>query len=105
MSGSIAIVGKKSSVLPFLSSGATVYFIEDGEAQKKIEELINQGAKIIFFAEEFINELKNLLEKYQVETFPCLVPFYSGKKTGIGINRVREIIKRACGVDIFIQEV
>lgn len=105
MSTELAIIGKKQEVLPFLATGALVCDVEKGEAEKKIIELINQGMRVILFAEEFTDELKNVLRKYQTEPFPCLIPFSTGAtKNRIAITRLKEIIKKAVGVDIFLEE-
>jgi len=105
MSGDLAIVGRKQNILPFLATGAKVFFIEKGEAEKKILEIIDQGMRIILFTEEFTEELSEVLKKYQTETFPCLIPFSMGKtKTRIAIERLRGIIKKAVGADIFLED-
>jgi len=105
MSGDLAILGKKQEILPFLATGAMVCAVEKGEAEKKVLELINQGIRVILFAEEFTDELKDLLRRYQTETFPCLIPFSTGAtKTRIAIERLRGIIKKAVGADIFLEE-
>ncbi len=105
MSGDLAIVGKKENILPFLATGARVCFTEKGEAEQKVMELINQGVRVILFTEEFTDELKEVLKIYQTETFPCLIPFSSGEtKSRIAIERLRGIIKKAVGADVFLEE-
>uniref|UniRef100_A0A7V1EIB5 V-type ATP synthase subunit F n=1 Tax=candidate division WOR-3 bacterium TaxID=2052148 RepID=A0A7V1EIB5_UNCW3 len=105
MSGDLAILGRKQEILPFLATGAMVYAVEKGEVEKKALELINQGVRVILFAEEFTDELKDVLRRYQTETFPCLIPFSTGAtKTRIAIERLRGIIKKAVGSDIFLEE-
>lgn len=105
MSGDLAIVGKKENILPFLATGARICFIEKGEAEQKVMELINQGVRVILFTEEFTDELKKVLKIYQTETFPCLIPFSSGEtKSRIAIERLRGIIKKAVGADVFLEE-
>ncbi|MCX7995628.1 MAG: hypothetical protein N3A65_07665 [candidate division WOR-3 bacterium] len=105
MSGDLAIVGRKHEIMPFLATGAIVCSLEKGEAEKKVLELINKGVRVIFFAEDFVDELKGILQKYQTHTFPCLIPFSTGtKKTRIAIERLRGIIKKATGADIFLEE-
>lgn len=101
----VAIVGKKHVVLPFSATGARVVFAAEGEARQKTEELLAQGAKVIFFAEEFTAELDDLLRRYRSAAFPCLVPFPTAHgTTRIAIDRVRGVIKRAVGADIFVEE-
>jgi V/A-type H+-transporting ATPase subunit F len=106
MSGSaLAIVGKKETVMPFLATGATVVYVKEGSCAARVEELIREGARIIFFTEEFIDELKPILVQYRNEVTPCLIPIPSGRgKTKFAVERIRGVIKRAVGADIFLEE-
>jgi V/A-type H+-transporting ATPase subunit F len=106
MSGkALAIVGKRETVMPFLATGARVIYVKEGECVTIVEELIREGTKIILFTEEFIGELSEILSKYRTETLPCLIPIPSGRgKTNIAIERIRGVIKKAVGADIFLEE-
>ncbi len=105
MPGDLAVVGRKKNVLPFLATGANVYSVEKGEVGKKVLELINNGVRVILFAEEFTEELTEILKKYQTETFPCLMPFSTGDTPErFAIKRLKGIIKKAVGADIFLEE-
>jgi vacuolar-type H+-ATPase subunit F/Vma7 len=106
MSGStLAIVGKKETIMPFLATGALVRYVKHGECADIVDDLIKQGVKIIFFTEEFINELKEILHRYRTETTPCLIPIPTGRgKTKFAIERIRGVIKRAVGADVFLEE-
>ncbi|UCD06515.1 MAG: hypothetical protein JSV98_04595 [candidate division WOR-3 bacterium] len=106
MSGSaMAIVGKRETVMPFLATGAKVVYVKAGECAVTVEDLIKDGVKIIFFTEEFIDELSDVLAKYRTETLPCLIPIPSGRgKTKVAIERIRGVIKKAVGADIFLEE-
>lgn len=102
---SLAIIGQKATIMPFLATGAQVVYIKEGEGVKAIEELIAQGFKIIFFTEEFINELDSILLKYRNQTTPCLIPIPTGRgKTKLAIERIRGVIKKAVGADVFLEE-
>lgn len=106
MSGSaLAIVGQKETIMPFLATGAKVIYVQKGECVKVVEDLIREGTKIIFFAEEFIDELDDILMKYRTETTPCLIPIPTGRgKTKRAIERIRGVIKKAVGADVFLEE-
>jgi V/A-type H+-transporting ATPase subunit F len=106
MSGkAMAIVGKRETVMPFLATGARVVYVREGECAEIVENLIKEGTKIILFTEEFIDELNEMLLKYRTETLPCLIPIPSGRgKTKIAIERIRGVIKKAVGADIFLEE-
>jgi V/A-type H+-transporting ATPase subunit F len=106
MSGkALAIVGKRETVMPFLATGARVVYVKEGKCVDTVESLVSEGTKIILFTEEFIDELSELLLKYRTETLPCLIPIPSGRgKTKLAVERVRGIIKKAVGADIFLEE-
>ena len=106
MSGkAMAIVGKRETVMPFLATGARVVYVREGECAGIVEDLIKEGTKIILFTDEFIDELDEILQKYRTETLPCLIPIPSGRgKTKVAIERIRGVIKKAVGADIFLEE-
>ncbi len=106
MSGSaLAIVGQKETIMPFLATGAKVVYVKKGECVKVVDDLIREGIKIIFFTEEFIEELNDTLLKYRTETMPCLIPIPTGRgKTKLAIERIRGVIKKAVGADVFLEE-
>ncbi|MGB3340165.1 MAG: V-type ATP synthase subunit F [bacterium] len=106
MSGkALAIVGQRETIMPFLVTGAQVVYIKQGEGTTAVEDLIAQGFKIIFFTEEFINELDGILMKYRNQTTPCLIPIPTGRgKTKLAIERIRGVIKKAVGADVFLEE-
>lgn len=106
MSGkAMAIVGQRETIMPFLATGAHVVYIEEGEGVQVIEDLVAQGFKIIFFTEEFIDELDAILMKYRNQTVPCLIPIPTGRgKTKLAIERIRGVIKKAVGADVFLED-
>lgn len=101
----LAIVGQRETIMPFLATGAHVVYIKKSEGTAVIEDLITQGFKIIFFTEEFIDELQSVLMKYRNQTTPCLIPIPTGRgKTKLAIERIRGVIKKAVGADVFLEE-
>jgi vacuolar-type H+-ATPase subunit F/Vma7 len=106
MSGrTMAIIGRKETIMPFLATGAQVMYVNRGECVSVVEKLIDDGCKIIFFTEEFIDELHDLLNAYRNKTIPCLIPIPTGRgKTQLAIERIRGVIKKAVGADVFLEE-
>jgi len=101
----LAIVGRKETIMPFLATGAEVVYVEKGECVRVVEELIERNLKIIFFTEEFIDELSEVLLNNRSKTTPCLIPIPTGRgKTKLAIERIRGVIKRAVGADVFVEE-
>jgi vacuolar-type H+-ATPase subunit F/Vma7 len=106
MSGStLAIVGRKETIMPFLATGANVVYVAKGECVAVVEKLIDDGYKIVFFTEEFIDELRDVLLEYRNKTVPCLIPIPTGRgKTKLALERIRGVIKKAVGADVFLEE-
>ena len=106
MSGkAIAIVGDREIIMPFQATGAEVIYAKTGETNKVIEDLIDKGYKIIFFTENYIAELNDILIKYRSQTVPCLIPIPTGRgKTQLAVDRIRGVIKKAVGADVFVED-
>jgi V/A-type H+-transporting ATPase subunit F len=106
MSGKvIAIIGDRETIMPFLATGAEVVYIQKGEGKKVVEDLITEGYKIIFFTENYIEELNEVLVQYRSHTVPCLIPVPTGRgKTPLAVERIRGVIKKAVGADVFVED-
>lgn len=106
MSGkALAIIGQRETIMPFLATGATVVYAKKGECVSVVENLIDKGYKIIFYTEEFIEELNDILMEYRNHTVPCLIPIPTGRgKTKLAIERIRGVIKKAVGADVFMED-
>ena len=88
--------------MPFLATGARVVFIEDpNESVDIVQRLIDEGESVIFFTDDLADFLAPVVEKYREDPTPCLVSIPSGRgEASRGTMRIREIIRRAVGVDI-----
>ncbi|OGC42183.1 hypothetical protein A2Y85_01485 [candidate division WOR-3 bacterium RBG_13_43_14] len=106
MSGkAIAIIGDRETIMPFLATGARVVYTQKGESKKVMEDLISEGYKIIFFTENYIEELNDILIQYRSQTVPCLIPVPTGRgKTQLAVERIRGVIKKAVGADVFVED-
>lgn len=99
----IACVGRYETVFPFRAIGLhTVQCNNSKETRESIEQLVREGFGLIFVEEEFYGDLKDLLDEYREEVTPAIVaiPGAVGSK-GEALERIREIIKKAIGADIF----
>lgn len=81
-------------------------FIEDPEeSAEKVQELIDEGESIIFFTDDLTEQLQTVLETYREKSVPCLVSIPAGRgEVSKGTIRIRQIIKRAVGVDILKED-
>lgn len=92
--------------MPFLATGARVAFVEKpDEALKMVKDLIKEGQSIIFFTDDLSDSLEPVIEEYRERSIPCLVPIPAGRgEVSKGTMRIRQIIKRAVGVDILKED-
>lgn len=100
MDKTVAVVGQKELVQPFQAVGVDVFVTEPGgDVQTQVEGLVNQGYQLIFFTDDLSEKLQPLIERFRTSAFPCLValPFTS---PFAGEKRLRDAVRRACGVDI-----
>lgn len=104
MSGNLAVMGPRDTVLPFCATGARVEFVTEADCRETLQRLVREGVQVVFFAEEFIPLLADILREYQKSAFPCVIPFPTGRTDrALAIDRVRGIIKRAVGADVFVE--
>jgi vacuolar-type H+-ATPase subunit F/Vma7 len=97
----IAVIGRAEVVAPFRAAGLKVVPTEaDPDAAQRAQELVDAGSRVIFFTEDLMPYLGALLERYRKTPVPCLVslPMGGGQQ---GVTRLKEMIKRAVGADIF----
>ena len=100
----IAVVGRGEVVTPFKGAGLAVFPVEPGpRAATQVQKLVDDGYRIVFFTEDLFPHLGALLERSRRCAVPCLValPLGAGRQ---GIARLKEIVKRAVGADIFGDE-
>lgn len=106
MPAGVAIVGSRNVIMPFLATGARVVFIEKREdTLERVQDLIKEGQSIIFFTDDLTDYLQPVLEENRQKSLPCLVPIPAGRgEVSKGTIRIRQIIKRAVGVDILKED-
>ncbi len=95
----VAVVGREAVVAPFAAAGFTVVPVEPGpEAVTKVQRLIDAGSAVVFYTADLQPYLGGLIERYRQSALPCLTMLPMGGESGFG--RLREIVKRAVGVDV-----
>lgn len=97
---SIAVIGRSEVVAPFRAAGLAVFPAEPAGAAAKAEELAAAGFRVIFYTEDLYESLTHVVARYSRAAMPCLVMLPMGAQQQ-GVARLREIVKRAVGADIF----
>jgi vacuolar-type H+-ATPase subunit F/Vma7 len=99
--GRIGVVGRSDVIAPFRAAGFAVHPVEPGPgASVEVESLIAAGLSVLFYTEDLAPHLSGLLGRYSRSATPCLVMLPMGAEQR-GSERLREIVRRAVGADIF----
>lgn len=99
------IVGESSFVQPFRATGIDIYSEEEGKVKEIVDKILARNYKIIFYEEKLYPYFAEKEAQLKDKVFPCLVPLPSFKKEKkLGIQRLKKLIKRAVGIEIYMEE-
>lgn len=98
----LAVIGDIDSVVLFKAVGVDVFPVSSSEeAGVALERLANDQYAVICVTEQYGEELLPLVERYSDKPSPAVVFIPSNRgSAGIGMARLREIVKKAVGADI-----
>jgi len=97
----VGVVGRPDVIAPFRAAGFAVYPVEPGpDASAKVEALVGTGLSVLFYTEDLSPHLAGLVGRYSRSATPCLVMLPMGAEQR-GYARLREIVRRAVGADVF----
>jgi len=98
----IGVVGDKDSVLAFKAIGIDVYpVIEEEEARKTVDKMALNKYAVIFVTEQVAKGIEGTIERYNRETLPAIILIPSNQGSlDIGIQRIRDNVEKAIGVNI-----
>jgi len=98
----IAVVGYREAVIPFLAIGAEV-FITDSieEAKNAIHDYAKKGCPVILVPDDLLREMPEVYEKYSTMSKPSIttIPGKDGS-TAFSQENINLIIKKAIGIDL-----
>lgn len=101
-SSEICILGPRELTEPFRGAGLAEIRTDSSNVLERAKELVSSEYKIVFYAEEYYPLLREFLLKQAVGVFPTFVPIPSvGKGERYATQRLRELIKKAIGVDVY----
>jgi V/A-type H+/Na+-transporting ATPase subunit F len=99
--GRVGVVGRSDVVAPFRAAGFAVFPVDPGaDASAKVEALVAAGLSVVFYTEDLSPHLVGLIGRYSRSATPCLVMLPMGAEQR-GFERLREIVRRAVGADVF----
>ncbi|NLI98993.1 hypothetical protein GX441_10100 [bacterium] len=105
VSSEACILGPKELLEPFRAVGLKGIVAGKSDALERAKALSQSDYKIVFYAEEFYPHLREFLLKRQGGVFPTYIPIPSlGEGERYALERLRELIKKAIGVDVYWEQ-
>jgi vacuolar-type H+-ATPase subunit F/Vma7 len=101
LSARVGVVGRPEVIAAFRAVGFAVFPVEPGpDVGTQVERLLGAGPSVLFYTEDLSPQLAGLIGRYSRSATPCLVmlPMGAGQR---GLERLREIVRRAVGADVF----
>ena len=100
MKGKLAILGDGENVLAFKAGGVDAYYCGEREKAKELLRKLAKEYAVIFITEKLAAETDDLLKKFDKQVYPVIVPVPDGSDTGYAMNKLKERMEKALGVDI-----
>jgi len=98
----IAMIGDRDSILGFKSLGVTIFPVGNKEQSiEALQEVIKQECKVAFITEEMAPSPEEIASLIGDKTFPVVTMIPSNRpSTGLAIQRLQMLVRRAAGADI-----
>jgi V/A-type H+-transporting ATPase subunit F len=102
MKTKIASIGELDVILPFKAIGADIYPVSTAEqAREVLQELLKQEIGLILVPDDLVPDIRDLMIQVRGEALPCILPIPGSKgSSGAKTKEIRELIRRAVGIDI-----
>ncbi|MFW6138274.1 MAG: V-type ATP synthase subunit F [Spirochaetota bacterium] len=100
---SIAVVGKNRTLLGFKPYGVDVYFYQEKEdISEWFSSIVKKGYTLIMVSEAVADELSQEIDQLWQKELPVILTIKGLKgPTGTSFDRLRKLVIRAIGTDIF----
>jgi len=105
MTGKIAAVGEKDIIEPLRMVGIDIYPVVKKDVRDTLLSIVNKGYAVVLIGENSIEGIEKLFLKLSSMPTPSIVPIPGkGKSRDFAYKRLRELIKKAVGMDILKEE-
>ena len=97
-----AVIGDYDSIYGFAATGLTVFPVKNAEeGEKTLKQIASSGYDIIFVTESLATQMKDVIARYYESMTPAIIPIPGVKgNTGIGVENIKENVKKAVGSDV-----
>lgn len=98
----IAVIGDHDSIIGYKTLGMEVFAVTDAtSAAAVLNGVSKDGYVVIYITEQFASQIEDTIALYRSQRLPSVVPIPSiFGKTGIGMQQVKDSVKKAVGADI-----
>lgn len=105
MEGKMAIVGSGDGIMLFQAAGVKPFPAANAKEAREQLRRAAQEYSVILLTEEYARDLGDLLKRFDEAPFPVVLPIPSGDgESGYGEELLKDVMKRALGVDILYQK-
>ena len=96
VTGKIAVVGDKDSVLAFKAIGLEVHAVESADEAATVLKKLARDCAVIFITEQIAEKVSDVIQRYKARPYPA-----SGEgSNGFGMDGIRSDVEKAIGADI-----
>lgn len=98
----IVVIGNPEIVEPFRAAGAHVEVVyTEAESEEALTKHIKEGTRLIFLEEVYFKYNIKLIMENREKLFPTIIPIPGRGAEGYALERLRLLIRKAVGADIF----
>ncbi len=101
ITGRIAVVGDKDSVLAFKALGIEVFSVTGVKEAEEILKKLARDYAVIFITEQIAMKVSEVINRYKARPYPAVIPIPSAEgASGFGMDGIRSDVEKAIGADI-----
>jgi vacuolar-type H+-ATPase subunit F/Vma7 len=103
MAASIAVVGEERNILGFKPFGVDVYSLDrSGEIEDWFRSIVRKNYRLILITDRVARKLKEQIDALWKQDFPVVLTIRGlGEAEGMAFERLRSLVIKAIGTDIF----
>lgn len=104
--GKVVCIGEYDIVFPFKAVNLEVEAVSSGqEALEAVRKFKDAGYALILVQEDFLEAIQSVLDETIESPLPAIISIPGSESTrGQALLRLREVIKKAVGMDIFAEK-
>lgn len=79
VTGKIAVVGDKDSVLAFKAIGLEVHAVESADEAATVLKKLARDCAVIFITEQIAEKVSDVIQRYKARPYPAVIPHSFGR--------------------------